>query len=67
MNIITLKNNYVGFPYVARDPNIHPETLALMTSDEDPEVRCYVAINPNTPQYVKDYLTARNFMENYGS
>jgi hypothetical protein len=43
------------------------ETLTTLASNEYPIVRWNVALNPNTPQYVKDYLTAKNFMENYGS
>jgi hypothetical protein len=38
---------------LAINPNTPPETLELLANDE---VRCYVARNPNTPQYIKTYL-----------
>jgi hypothetical protein len=35
----------------------------LLAEDEDYGVRFRVAENPSTPQYVKDYLNAMEFME----
>ncbi len=50
--------------HVAKNPNTLPETLDRLV-DEFPY---NVAINPNTPQYLKEYLTAVMFMVNcYGS
>jgi hypothetical protein len=52
---------------LVNDSTLSLETLTTLASNEYPIVRWNVALNPNNPQYVKDYLTAKNFMENYGS
>lgn len=42
------------------------EVLTFLVDNKDHIVRLRVSLNPNTPQYIKDYLTAQFFMMNYG-
>ena len=51
--------------YLAMDPNTSPETLELLSNDGDYYVRHWVADNPSTPQYIKDYLKICKFIEYY--
>jgi hypothetical protein len=50
---------------VARNPYTLPETLARLADDVSDNVRYWVTENPNTPQYVKEYLNAVEFMRIY--
>jgi hypothetical protein len=44
---------------------IPPEVLERLANDEDSWVRANVARNPNTFQYIKDYLKICKFIEYY--
>jgi hypothetical protein len=58
-----LVNDDVGVRIgAAQNPNTSPETLERLANDEDWCVRCEVAANPNAPQYIKDYLKIRHFL-----
>ncbi len=48
--------------HLAINPNTPPEILDRLAEDLDWFVRRYVARNPNTPEYIKDYLNAVEFM-----
>lgn len=48
---------------LARNPNTPKETLSLLATDEDYDVRWRVAQNPNTPQESLSLLATD---ENYG-
>jgi len=43
-----------------------PETLERLANDDDSYVRCGVALNFFTPQYIKDYLKIKEFL-NYNT
>ncbi len=49
--------------WTATDPNTPPETLERLANDDYRSVRLYVARNPNTPQYLKDYLKFKDYYE----
>jgi hypothetical protein len=45
--------------------NTSSETLTILADDDTFSVLWWVKRNPNTPQYIKDYLNARFFLGNY--
>ena len=50
---------------VAFNPNTPPEALEHLANDEYSYVRWRVANNPNTPQYIKDYLKIKRILRCY--
>jgi hypothetical protein len=50
---------------VARNLNTSPETLERLANDDYFWVRRLVVNNPNTPQYIKDYLKIKEFLNYY--
>ena len=55
-----LKNPRVRY-CIASYPNTKPETLDVLSKDEDFWVRCKVAQNPNTKPETLDYLSQDKF------
>jgi hypothetical protein len=51
---------------LAINPNTQPEVLERLANDKYWHVRSGVARNPNTPQYIKDYLKIKEFL-NYNT
>jgi hypothetical protein len=52
---------------VAKNPNSPIHLLEKLADDNILNVCCVVATNPNCPQYLKDYVIAKNFIECYGN
>ena len=50
---------------VACNTNTSPETLERLANDVDSGVRCGVVNNSNTPQYIKDYIKIKEFLNCY--
>jgi hypothetical protein len=53
---------YIESWNAAINHNTLPETLARLANDKFWFVRHYVARNPSTQQYLKDYLKIREFL-----
>lgn len=50
---------------VAYNRNTPPEALDRLANDDYFWVRRFVTRNPNTPQYVKDYIKIKKFLNYY--
>jgi hypothetical protein len=52
--------------FFANTSNMSPKALAHLANSQKWRVRGEVTNNPNTPEYVRDYLNAMEFVRSYG-
>ncbi len=50
---------------LAKNPNTSSETLERLANDDYYGIHVAVTKNPNTPQYIKDYLKIKEFLNYY--